>query len=331
MDAEAGEFQDWEVLQPDSGSDYTDNPVHNSNDFQEIDAQSEGMIQTDYFSMDPLPNSHSTRTTSAAFDVSEVGSENSDNPSWIDPNSDTRYPTKDAGEFWSDSSSDRSDDRKFYEFRGRNEKIQVGFDRNEKTQVGCEGVEEISGVNEKSLESFDKIWSVSGHIELDSVNVGDLDVESESGCEKNTYPEALEEGKREKQSIQSLKDEGESVEIVSRKVEKEEEEEKKKSVLWWKVPIDLLRYCLFRASPVWTFSVAAAVMGFVILGRRLYKMKKKTRALEINVTMDDKKISQFMSRAARLNEAFSVVKRVPVVRPSLPAVGVAPWPVMSLR
>ena len=43
------------------------------------------------------------------------------------------------------------------------------------------------------------------------------------------------------------------------------------------------------------------------------------------------KVSQFMSRAARLNEAFSVVRRVPVIRPSLPAPVVAPWPVMSLR
>lgn len=41
------------------------------------------------------------------------------------------------------------------------------------------------------------------------------------------------------------------------------------------------------------------------------------------------KVSQFMSRAARLNEAFSVVKRVPVIRPQLPATGVAPWPVMT--
>jgi len=43
------------------------------------------------------------------------------------------------------------------------------------------------------------------------------------------------------------------------------------------------------------------------------------------------KVSQFMSRAARLNEAFSVVKRVPVIRPQLPAAGVSPWPVVSLR
>ncbi|CAL5348615.1 unnamed protein product [Camellia sinensis] len=34
------------------------------------------------------------------------------------------------------------------------------------------------------------------------------------------------------------------------------------------------------------------------------------------------KVSQFMSRAARLNEAFSVVKQVPVMRPTLPAAGV---------
>ena len=39
------------------------------------------------------------------------------------------------------------------------------------------------------------------------------------------------------------------------------------------------------------------------------------------------KVSQFRSRAARLNEAFSAVR----VRPLLPAVGVNPWPVMSLR
>lgn len=43
------------------------------------------------------------------------------------------------------------------------------------------------------------------------------------------------------------------------------------------------------------------------------------------------KVSQFMSRAARLNEAFSVVRRVPIIRPALPAGGVNPWPVMSLR
>ncbi|KAL3618168.1 hypothetical protein CASFOL_038489 [Castilleja foliolosa] len=85
-------------------------------------------------------------------------------------------------------------------------------------------------------------------------------------------------------------------------------------------------------SNFWLVSFAAAVMGFAILGRRMYKMKKKTMGLEIKVFVDDKKISQVMSRAARLNEAFLIVIRVPVIRPSLQAVGSTnTWPVTSLR
>lgn len=56
--------------------------------------------------------------------------------------------------------------------------------------------------------------------------------------------------------------------------------------------------------------------------------------LEVAAYLTDillQKVSQFMSRAVRLNEAFSVVRRVPIIRPSLPASGVNPWPVMSLR
>ncbi|KAI3776570.1 hypothetical protein L1987_46356 [Smallanthus sonchifolius] len=104
--------------------------------------------------------------------------------------------------------------------------------------------------------------------------------------------------------------------------------ERNRVAVWWKLPLDLLKYCLFKASPVWTISV---VIGVVILGRRLYKMKQKTRTLQLKVTMDDKKASQVMSRAARLNEAFSVVKRSPIIRPSLPAAGISPWAMMALR
>lgn len=52
---------------------------------------------------------------------------------------------------------------------------------------------------------------------------------------------------------------------------------------------------------------------------------------EREYVMHSLKVSQFMARAARLNEAFSVVKRVPMIRPSVPAAGLTPWPVMSLR
>ncbi|KAL2522826.1 Uncharacterized protein Fot_26749 [Forsythia ovata] len=45
----------------------------------------------------------------------------------------------------------------------------------------------------------------------------------------------------------------------------------KRCVGWWKMPVELFKYCIFRVSPLWTVSMAAAVTGFVILGRRLYK------------------------------------------------------------
>ncbi|XWS27590.1 hypothetical protein CRYUN_Cryun26dG0129400 [Craigia yunnanensis] len=50
----------------------------------------------------------------------------------------------------------------------------------------------------------------------------------------------------------------------------------KKRVVWWKVPFELLRYCVFKVSPIWSFSVAATLMGFAILGHILYKMKRKS-------------------------------------------------------
>ncbi|KAJ8539940.1 hypothetical protein K7X08_026329 [Anisodus acutangulus] len=123
-----------------------------------------------------------------------------------------------------------------------------------------------------------------------------------------------------------------SVEEKQEDEKKIEGEQKRMRILWWKVPIELVKYCAFKGViHVWAFSVAAAVMSFVILGRRLYNMKKKTKPLELKVTLDDKKVSQFMSRVARLNEAFSIMKRVPMIRPQLPAAGATLWPVMSLR
>nr|GMD60779.1 Transmembrane protein [Ipomoea batatas]GMD72780.1 Transmembrane protein [Ipomoea batatas] len=304
MDFEAAELQDWEVLLPnpvpaDSGFVAS---AENPNAFEEIGADSEGMVHANYFSID---SAERYVGTVAATIGSEAGSEASDNPSWIDPGLETGYPRKDSGESWPDSGSDRSDDRKLEEFEGKGE---MGILQKEKIGGVFDGIEEIGGGNEK------KFWSDSGGIEMGGLKIEQFEESKELGVEGN-----------------AKLDETES--IGSNNVDESEPrkaEEVKRSVVWWKVPFELLKYCVFRANPVWTFSVAAAVMGFVILGRRLVNMKKKTRNLELKVTMDDKKVSQFMSRAARLNEAFSVVKRAPVIRPQLPAAGVIPWPVMAL-
>lgn len=99
--------------------------------------------------------------------------------------------------------------------------------------------------------------------------------------------------------------------------------------VWWKVPVELLKFCVFRISPVWTFSIAAAVMGLILLKRRLSRMSRQSRSIPIKLTVEDKKVSQM--RAARLNEAFSVVRYVPIVRPLLPSSGATPWLVLNIR
>ncbi|CAN8232295.1 unnamed protein product [Cochlearia groenlandica] len=104
--------------------------------------------------------------------------------------------------------------------------------------------------------------------------------------------------------------------------------EGEKGFMWWKIPIDVLKYCVLRVNPIWSFSVAAAVLGLVMLGRRLYNMKKKTRTLQLKVLLDDKKVVNHA--AARWNEAISVVKRVPIIRPALPSpVAMNQWSMMS--
>ncbi|XP_027333756.1 uncharacterized protein LOC113848443 [Abrus precatorius] len=118
---------------------------------------------------------------------------------------------------------------------------------------------------------------------------------------------------------------------------KEEEEEEPKKIVWWKVPFEVLKHWLNPLPlplPLWSLSVAAAAafLGLMLLGRKLYRMKRKTQSsFNLNLALDDKKVSQLMGRVARLNEAFSVVRRVPIVRPSLPASSVTLRPVMSMR
>ncbi|XP_042061756.1 uncharacterized protein LOC121805814 [Salvia splendens] len=264
-----GELQDWELLHHNSDSE----PIP----FDDID--STGFIHADYFSLDSLKRyAHNSDDNKSAV---------SDNPSWIDPSSDdnpARCLHKESTEFWSDSSSERSEDRnRFTDFSARNE---IGFHQ---------GIREVG-------EKGDKVDS--NRIEAKSSSVSE---------ELDEVEEKMESGDEHMRN---------------------EEIDKKSShvVVWWKMPMEFVNYFVFRMSPVWTVSVAAAFMGFVILGRRLYKMKKKNKArgLQIKVAVDDKKVSQVMSRAARLNEAFSVVKHVPLIRPSLPAIGITSWPAMAI-
>lgn len=222
--------------------------------FDCIDGDSGGAIRSDYFSLD------SPITFKNIGDVSEDGvSVNSSNPSWIDPGSDTRSPRKEYTEFWPDSSSDRSDDQKFSEFEANNE---VNLVRNEKIEVVCDDVED-SG----------KYWSDSSEAKNEEF-VDDVEVKGGSDV-----VEVKEGGDKE------------CVEDVIRVVKVSEAE--KRVMAWWKLPLELLKYCMFRMNPVWTVPMAAAMMGFMILGRRYYRMKRKSKSVHMKVTVDDQ-VSYFV-------------------------------------
>ncbi|OEL24552.1 hypothetical protein BAE44_0014428, partial [Dichanthelium oligosanthes] len=67
------------------------------------------------------------------------------------------------------------------------------------------------------------------------------------------------------------------------------EEGDKQVVIWWRLPFRLLHYCAWKVKPVWSFSIAAAFLGLVVLGRRMYMMKRKAKGLpQIKIAFDDK-------------------------------------------
>ncbi|KAG6531586.1 uncharacterized protein LOC122052243 [Zingiber officinale] len=105
----------------------------------------------------------------------------------------------------------------------------------------------------------------------------------------------------------------------------------RRETVWWKFPFMLLKFCALKAKPVWLISIAAAILGFMMLGKRLYSMKEKSRSVPFRIILDEKKASQLKIHAARLNEAFSVVRRGPIIRTSLAAARLDPWSVVSIQ
>ncbi|XP_043721771.1 uncharacterized protein LOC122669153 [Telopea speciosissima] len=329
---EVGEFQDWELL----GIVQSPVSTETSRDFVEIEGDSEDVIRPDYFSLDS-----ERRCEKRVFerDLCEEGSVESDNPSWVDPSSEPRYGDdakreaglegivlgrKNSGEFWSDSSSERS----------VSQKNDLGCVDDARDEVAFEESGESKGIEPKSMDCGEFGTDCGGD---GSSPVTVENTEGDSGLVSGDYEQEFKaEGPNGSDSgvmLEVAADVGEVAEgigAISRH-EVKGGEEGKREIVWWKLPFELLKFCVFRVSPVWSLSIAAAMVGVAILGRRLYRMKRKTRAIPLKVTVDDKKVSQFMVRAARLNEAFSVVRRVPIIRPPLPTAGVTPWPVMSLR
>lgn len=235
--------------------------------------------------------------------VDEVGSETigAIQPNYFSLDSQIRYMSTFTGTDGSEEDSEKSDNPSW---------IDPGSENNELT-----------------MKARPEFWSDSGSESEVKTELGFEETKSENGEAFPPDSVNFAAGQNSQVSVEETHENG-TVEGAQR----DAGDQKRNLGWWWKVPIQLVKYCAaFRVSPVWTLSAAAAVMAFVILGRRLYKMKKKTKALGLKVTVDHKNVSQFTTRAARLNEAFSIVKRVPLIRPQLPGAGDTVWPLMTLR
>ncbi|GAB2271139.1 hypothetical protein Dimus_005986 [Dionaea muscipula] len=288
----------------------------------------DGIVRPDYFSVD----SHQEHAAAEPESPSQQSSVGSSDPNWIDPGpGDTQAALhstgSSSGELWSGhSSGDWPPATAVVGFGGMTELVGAG---NNLIHSGSESgaafacppdplVEEtIDEAGEMGILGGGNTNSMMGGVSV----VGEATVVNKDGDE-----------------VEINGGSGVMEEVISSswRVKEREKEEEKMAIVWWKVPLELVKCCVLRASstPVWSFSMAAAVMGLIILGRRLYNTKCKTQSqgLQLKVTLEDKKVAQLISHAARLNESFSVVRWVPVIRPSLPSQsGIAPWPVLSLR
>ncbi|KAJ4748271.1 transmembrane protein [Rhynchospora pubera] len=112
-----------------------------------------------------------------------------------------------------------------------------------------------------------------------------------------------------------------------------EKELEKRWDVWWKVPFEMIKLFVLRIRPVWSLSALATILGVVVLGRKLLKSKvqyKSRSLMPLKIVHDEKRATQLKARAGRLNEAFSAVKRVSLIRATFPAGAVTPSPVLGL-
>lgn len=270
------DLHDWEMVLCSNLSD-------NLKSVEVLDEDTEyGAIKADYFTLQSGDHIQIVSEESV-----EVGND-SDNPSWVDPDSDSRFletsrgklgfvemklPVRNSDGFWSEESSDGQ--RSLHD----SEKVELG-------SLGDSGMETPFDETEARREN--------------------LGGESEG---------------KENSGLQEMIPVGDGADSSGG--------EKRENV-WWKMPLELLKFYIFRVRPGWSISIAAAMVGIVILGRKLYRMKQKSRIIPLRIAIDDKKASQFVARSARL-KAISLVRYMPLIRPSLPASGATQWAALPLR
>ncbi|XP_020106763.1 uncharacterized protein LOC109722992 [Ananas comosus] len=300
MDGDAAEFEDWELLDfPVVAAANPPDPRDDPKPFEGIgESFVPGTIEPDYFAPDHA------RVLSEEDDGGDEGGVDSDNPSSADPDSDSRYEVGSVGGVGFGSS-------------GSSFSLESIAD-SENGEIG-NVVESAIGEESGNRSSFGGLGTCHG---------SDAEVENRGLDERRADEEVENHGLDERRDDDSEPfaevDAGNgSSEIAS--VDGGE----KRIAAWWKMPLVLMKYFAFRVKPLWSISVAAAILGLVMLGRRMYKMKRKSRNIPLKIVIDDGRESLLAARAARLNKAFSVVRQVPVIRASTRAV--TPLSIISVR
>ncbi|KAH9574112.1 hypothetical protein CY35_01G038300 [Sphagnum magellanicum] len=85
---------------------------------------------------------------------------------------------------------------------------------------------------------------------------------------------------------------------------------------WWKRQAVLWCMQARQANTLWSIALAVTVMGLVILGHRWQHERCQNQQLRLQLCSKDEKISQLVFQIARLKEALSGRRRVPVLRTS---------------
>ncbi|KAL5995485.1 hypothetical protein ACLOJK_025547 [Asimina triloba] len=198
---------------------------------------------------------------------------------------------------------------------------ELGIGDDAKSEVGLEGIGEIAGseVEQKNSQEFlSKLSSDDGMVfDKDSERIAierretddcllnsgrDLLVAEESGVLEGGSAEGEVSDSAELSKIGSLP----VPNVTAGEVNAGDGEEK--TATWWKFPLEFLKFCVFRVSPVWSISIAAAVFGIAILRKRLHRMKRKSQSIPLNVSVDEKTMMEVKRKISE--EIFSNVSSV---------------------
>ncbi|KAM0947253.1 hypothetical protein DsansV1_C08g0084181 [Dioscorea sansibarensis] len=299
--ADSTEFHDWELLRPSS-------PTANPLDLA-------GAINPDYFSLLPAPlHADRTPTVRVSDEFDRFGWMDSD---CVDPSHSERvveFSRENLDDFSFEESSFSPDGEKDENFDAFDRNLGSGF---EGIRVDCQEEEAIEE-HENSIDFSTDDSSEQGE------NVRFLDQELGLAFE------GIGESCQELDGIQASEVKSEESRVEGEIKEVSVGNGEKKHEVWWKLPIEVLKFYVLKMRPVWSVTIAAAIVGVVMVGRRLYRMKQRSRGVSLKASLDDKKASLLMALAANLNDAFLVMKRAPIIRPSSQPGGLTPWPLLGL-